>query len=94
VKKGPTDYLLNHEQIHFDMGEVFCRKMRKQYKEKPFPNSTFAQEASKLYNKILKEYNDEQKLYDKETNHSINKEKQAAWDIKVANQLKELEKFK
>jgi len=94
VKKDPTDYLLNHEQMHFDMGEVFCRKMRKEFSEKTFSNNVFAKESQKIYEKTMKDYAKEQELYDKETNHSLIKEKQEEWNQKIAAELEALEKYK
>ena len=62
--------------------------MEEKLKEKIL-NKKMAEIASKYKNELDKF----QDLYDKETNHSINKEKQLDWNNRIAKQLKELEKY-
>lgn len=92
--KEYSDYLLNHEQIHFDIVELYARKMRKRLDEKDFTkvNNAVA-EIKKQYEKTLAEINKEQDKYDKDTQHGINSAKQQVWNESIAQQLKELEKY-
>jgi len=92
VKKDKnTDYLLNHEQVHFDITEVFARRLKKELGERTFTTANVKREVSAIYNRIMKEWTAEENLYDKETKHSKIKEKQKEWNLKVANQLEETE---
>jgi predicted secreted Zn-dependent protease len=87
------DYVLSHEQGHFDLAEVFARKLNKQMSEYVFNKKTYQRDLSKIYQNILDEKEKIQNDYDKETNHSINKEKQAEWLKKISEMLKDYKDF-
>jgi ATP-dependent helicase/DNAse subunit B len=53
-----------------------------------FNKNTYQQDLNKIYNVILEEKAKMQSDYDDETNHSINKVKQAEWLKKVSEMLK------
>ena len=86
-----TPYILSHEQGHFDIAEVFARKLEKKMKEYRFNPKTYQKDLSKIYRDILDEKEEMQNDYDRETNHSINREKQAAWLKKIEALLQEYE---
>jgi hypothetical protein len=86
-----TDYILSHEQGHFDIAEVFARKLHKKMKEYKFKRSTYRDDLEKIYNDILDEKESTQNRYDQETNYSRNKEQQAKWLKKIREMLKELD---
>jgi len=88
-----TDYVLAHEQGHFDIAEIFARKLNKQMSEYVFNKNTFKEDLRKLYTSLTGEKDMFQNQYDEETNHSINKEKQAEWLKKIEDLLKELQSF-
>lgn len=88
-----TDALLKHEQGHFDITEIYIRKFRKQITEIEFNSKNIHEKFENNMRKINSEYNNCQNLYDKETNHHINQKKQAEWEEKIANDLKELEAY-
>ncbi|MHA7863883.1 DUF922 domain-containing protein [Flagellimonas marinaquae] len=78
---------LTHEQLHFDITEVFARKMREKLRRTSFSDDVKA-EVRKIYHDILKELQEYQERYDWETNFSRNREKQAEWNRKIAEALK------
>lgn len=83
-------YLLNHEQLHFDIAEVYARKLRKALAEiKGLNHQNFEPRVRDVYRKVLNEHNDIQDRYDRETWHSQNKEKQAEWNEKVSLMLEQ-----
>lgn len=88
-----TAYILSHEQGHFDIAEVFARKLNKKMKEYVFNRRTYQKELKKIYQDILNEKEEIQNRYDKETNHSINKEKQAEWLKKIVKMLDEYKAY-
>jgi hypothetical protein len=92
-EKGRNDYVLKHEQGHFDLTEIFYRKLVKEIQGYKFHAKTFNAEFSKLTNTNSDDLNKEQDLYDKETNHSIIEPKQKEWNEKIALQLKEFEPY-
>jgi len=80
--------ILSHEQLHFDISELFARKMRKKVSETNFTSNVKA-EIKKIYRDILKELSAFQKKYDFETNFSRNFEKQLEWNEKIREALSE-----
>lgn len=80
--------VLEHEQLHFLIGELFARKLRKKIRQ--YDKSKFFKdrnEFSLLYRANYKEYLAYQKLYDKETVHSVKKEAQKRWEVKIRKEL-------
>lgn len=81
-----TDYILSHEQGHFNISEIFARKLKKKIIEYQFNSRTYQKDLAKIYKAITDEKEKMQRDYDQETNHSINKTKQAEW-LKKINSL-------
>ena len=88
-----TTYILSHEQGHFDIAEIFARKLHRQMSAYKFNKNNFQRELKKIYQDILDEKEKMQNDYDRETNHSINKEKQEEWLKRIQIMLKESETF-
>jgi len=94
VKKGKeTDVLLNHERMHFNLGEVYSRKLRKALLEHAYNRETINEDVQTLYNNMFSECQVAQKRYDKDTNHSKIQDKQEQWDEEIAASLKKLEAY-
>jgi hypothetical protein len=91
--KIKTDYILSHEQGHFDIAEIYARKLNKALKAYAFNAKTVAKEVPALYQKIMKEEGEFQNQYDSETNFSRDKEQQAIWLAKIQHQLDELNEY-
>jgi len=79
--------ILSHEQLHFDIAELYARKMRKQVAETTFTKNVKA-EVKAIYKDILRELGNFQKKYDFETNFSRNVEKQLEWNKSIKGALK------
>ena len=88
-----TDYILSHEQGHFDIAEIFARKLHKKMSEYRFDKRTCNKKLGEIYDEIVEEKSEMQNDYDKETRHSINKEKQAQWLKKIERLLVEYEDY-
>ena len=73
-------YLLNHEQRHFDITEYIVRKLNYDLKGK---DSTRQLHLFKVYEEQLDLM---QKLYDTETNHSVDSLRQETWNS-IVNHL-------
>lgn len=89
-----TDYILSHEQAHFDIAEIFARKLNQRMGAYRFDRNNYKKDLRKIYEDIISEKEAMQNRYDLETNHSINKAKQAEWLMKVSELLVELDEFK
>ena len=94
-KQWINESVLEHEQKHFDIVELYARKLRKLIKQLKYTS------ASDLENKIdsLYDTNDKamdvyQDLYDEETDGSMNGDKQREWNKKIAEELKTLDTYK
>jgi len=93
TKETGSQELLQHEQLHFDITELYARILRKKLSELSDPCGKNIRELDKIYQSNFNECAKTQDLYDKETNHSINNEKQKEWEQRIAKELKALEKF-
>jgi predicted secreted Zn-dependent protease len=93
-RKGNYE-LLKHEQVHFDIAEVYSRKLKKRIRQARLkPKMKKNQKVIyKTHEAIIKEYKVYQALYDKETKHHLNEAKQKEWNKKVAEELKCLEEY-
>ncbi|WP_420601057.1 DUF922 domain-containing protein [Flagellimonas sp.] len=80
------DLILSHEQLHFDISELFARKMRDKLERTSFSDNVKA-EIRKIYREILEELQKFQEQYDWETNFSRNAQKQLEWNKKIAEAL-------
>jgi hypothetical protein len=85
--------VLNHEQVHFDIAELYARKIRQKLHQIRDRGYTI-KEYHSIVDKIYQDYFEVQNQYDKETGHSVNSEKQAEWDLWVARELKALQHMK
>lgn len=81
--------VLLHEQKHFDITEIFARKLRKYLHEVVVTQKSIPTISSEI-RKIITAQQSYQKRYDSETNHSINIEAQIAWNVKVEAELASL----
>ncbi|MBS1919299.1 MAG: DUF922 domain-containing protein [Bacteroidetes bacterium] len=88
-----TDYILAHEQGHFDITEIFARKLKKALSQYTFNRNTYRKDLDEIYQDITDEKINTQSQYDRETDFSRNKEKQAEWLKKIEKMLDELKKF-
>jgi hypothetical protein len=88
-KQRRSQDLLKHEQLHFDIAEVYARKMKEMFNNHEY-GKNFANEILQLFNEKKLEYHAMQQRYDEETNHSLNKEKQIEWEVYVHEELNRL----
>jgi hypothetical protein len=78
-----TDYILAHEQGHFDITEIFARKLNEALQDYEFNRKTFKKDISEIYQAIVKQKEEFQKDYDGETDHSRNRKLQYEWLEKI-----------
>ena len=77
---------MGHEQLHFDITEVYARKLRQELAKTKFSKNAKA-EVKEIYRNILKELNDFQNKYDSETNFSRDTVQQLIWNKKIKKAL-------
>lgn len=95
VKAGEkTDNLLHHERKHFDLCEVYRRKLIKKLEaKKTYSFDNFSKEVGDIFNDMFAKYTAEQERYDHETNHSQDKAAQIKWNKHIAKELLRLKKY-
>jgi len=86
-----TDYILAHEQGHFDITEIFARKLHEALQNYVYNKKTFKKDINDIYHSIVREKESFQKNYDEETDHSRNRSVQYEWLDKIQKLLDETE---
>ncbi|MDP1800128.1 MAG: hypothetical protein Q8L81_02160 [Bacteroidota bacterium] len=90
-----NDQVLAHEQKHFDIVELYARKLRKQIKETKFTSyEDLKSKMEPLYDVNDKAMDKYQDLYDEETDGSMNGDKQREWQTKITKEIKALDAYK
>lgn len=93
TKVKDSDHLLAHEQLHFDITELYTRKLRKLISEMEGDCERASRSLQKVYDRNYEALAKYQAQYDRETKHSIIEEEQLRWEKKVQEELKALEAF-
>jgi hypothetical protein len=92
--KTDSAYGLNHEQMHFDICEIYARRLRQKIASKNLMrNKKLNAELNNLYRQINQDLEKEQDRYDRETEHSIKTERQELWNKKILAELEELKEY-
>lgn len=88
-----NDYILKHEQGHFDIAEAHARLLFKNLSEYKFDSKSANEDVNRIYNETMKEHVSMQKAYDAETNHSLDSTQQFLWDKKIDSMLTGLARY-
>jgi hypothetical protein len=88
-----TSEILAHEQLHFDIFELFSRKLKKAIAEKaPFKKLTVRDDINKIVKQALDQCSGNQTIYDREAYKS--EKAQEEWIKRISYQLKALDAYK
>ena len=87
--KDTSKYGLNHEQYHFNITELHARKMNTYIKNNP--NLELREYQLKL-DLLRGELSRMQSKYDRESDHSLNFDRQRRWEYKIDSLLLEYDK--
>ena len=88
-----NNHVLGHEQLHFNITELFARKFR-QRMAALIVSINIKNELRTLHKSIQKELAQLQDLYDREADYSRNIENQAKWEAYIASELEKFSKYK
>ena len=88
-----TPYILAHEQGHFDITEIFARKLYQALKDYRLSRSTFQNDINRIYETVVDSKEAFQAAYDAETDHSRNKRKQDEWLERIDNLLADTQPY-
>ncbi|MDQ3190225.1 MAG: hypothetical protein M3Q58_01380 [Bacteroidota bacterium] len=86
-----SEYGLRHEQYHFNITEIFCRRFNKFILDIPNASLSFLEKTLGNVHQSLSEMQDQ---YDDETDHSLNTDYQRYWEYKVDSLLTDFDKDK
>ena len=93
--KNASAALLRHEQLHFDITEVYARIMRQ--KLVAFSAKANCLKLQPAFNNLTKgvyaEWDREENRYDQESNHGLNAPRQAFWEKQTQQKLEALKSF-
>jgi len=84
-----NEYLLGHEQLHFDINELYTRKLAAALYSAVYTEN-FKAEVEKIYNDTMSECAKMESKYDAETNHAGNVNMQYRWQLFIYLQLRAL----
>jgi len=96
IEKKLTPEVLLHEQMHFNIAELYARRMRQAFADYTAVHKHSAETSAdikKIFATCMdncKAYNE---LYDLETSHSVNEPRQQEWNKKITAQLTELSAY-
>ncbi|MFZ9004644.1 MAG: DUF922 domain-containing protein [Robiginitalea sp.] len=78
--------VLSHEQLHFDISELYARRMREMLGRQTFGPNVRA-EVRRIFKQLNQELSEFQDRYDRETDFSRDREAQAHWNAAIARRL-------
>jgi hypothetical protein len=91
---GNTDYVLAHEQLHFDIAELYARRIRKALGEAELEGDdpvrvrfAFENRLREIRTELLTELDATQERYDRESGHGKAKRMQKSWNKKIEAEL-------
>jgi hypothetical protein len=86
--------LLVHEQVHFDIAELFARKIAKKLYQIGDSGDSMERVVDSVFVGLMNEYDLFTSQYDYETNFSRNSEKQIEWNEFISTELNKYVKYK
>lgn len=89
-----SEKLLQHERLHFDITEVYARRLRLHLLPYQHTRSKqYCREAQYWYDTIVDEWRKAQAAYDLESEHSQNELFQLSWEARIKNELNKSEQY-
>lgn len=85
--------VLGHEQTHFDLTEVYARRMRKFFAELYNPCGLVEEGVRESVDRFVRDEAQAQARYDKETRYGLDVGRQQQWDREVSEMLVALTAF-
>lgn len=93
TKNKSSESLLQHEQLHFDITEVYARQLRQKLTQQKSLCGSDKRKFNAVVNKVFADWKKTQERYDAESKHGLEENKQQQWTNNVATLLQSLEAF-
>ena len=88
-----SDYLLRHEQVHFNITELHARLLRKAFTEYDYPTDFDGDLLDRIFEENQSQLDSVQRAYDADTSHSRFEEGQKLWDQFIETSLTQFENY-
>lgn len=88
-----TPALLAHEQLHFDLCEVYARMLRKRLANTQLSADNANKVATDIFLEVYKTYKERQWTYDDETHHGLEPVPQQRWAESIGKELTALSDY-
>lgn len=82
--------LLEHEQLHFDIAELYARRLRKEFSTSRITYTNLKRKTESIFDKVYQDYLKRQEAYEKETDYSLNTQNQLEWRRTIDAELTDL----
>ena len=92
--RDSSEALLVHERLHFDIAELYARKVRRKIQEFGEMEVKNIEKYNAAIQVLLEESNHYDDQYDRQTLHGALPKRQLGWQQKVAKELNELSGYK
>ena len=92
-QKDASQKLLTHEQGHFDIGELYARKLRRKLANTTFRSKNLNQHIQSVYDEVFNEYRMAQARYDRESKHSTSLKAQLIWEDWIEERLEDYKQW-
>jgi hypothetical protein len=86
-----NDNILAHEQGHFDLCELYTRKLRERMSNVQVNVKTLKPVLSSIYDQVQQEYRQRQEEYENDTEHGVNLLQQKKWQQMLERELGQTE---
>ena len=93
IAKNQQEGLLNHEQLHFDICELYIRKLRKKISETELTILDPGSQIRTAFEQAWTDYQSAQSQYDEETRHGLIEKDQKRWEKNIVDELRTYEEF-
>ena len=84
------DYLLKHEQLHFDIAGLYARKMMNEFDKLKKNKIADFDSYMSVYKNLWAECRQVQKKYDKETNHGLSVDINNTWIEEIESEINKI----
>ena len=92
-EEARTKHHLTHEQLHFDITELYARKLRKALADRQFSCGE-EEEFEEFVSNFLENWQYDQRAFDIHTRHSLDKIRQREWFFRVGMEMSVFNDYK
>lgn len=83
VKNDRTYFYLNHEQEHYDIALTYANLLKTKLSNRDYGTNDYEKVISDIYDDMMRQYYRTQEAYDSQSDHSLVKEMQTLWDMRI-----------